>query len=295
MAITIEVSKCQFDSHTVTISSPVEADGGDHYCVIYFGDPALRYLVSVKLDGVAQTDSCGMYFTSAGESYVLELKHNGAAPPTIKWTYEVSALYAPGWATLKGKITLDLEACCNIPNRWWVYPSSWSADFTGGSTIAGGAPATAACSSATSCGPLYDVVLHVPWTGTGTDLDFQAVTNSSADFYAAVLSGTYSGSGSFSGLDSMVVGCSYSVTVTKAANSWLLSYSCTITPTAFGGSACHGTVRSAISPVQSNVVANVKDCGAVMCSMTLSLQAQDGFWPYILVACGINVKLGYRE
>jgi len=131
MSVSLTVGKCVFDTHTVTITSPVEADGGDHYLTISFGDPAQWGLVSVKLDGTPVWGSCGMYFTSAGESYTLELKsnvQNEASSPTmpLKWPYVIHALYAPTWADKKSIMYIDLnfDSCCIAgASNYFIYPS----------------------------------------------------------------------------------------------------------------------------------------------------------------------------
>lgn len=119
MALSITANKCNFDSYEVTITSPVEPGGGDHIASIDFGDAAMAYALSIKLEGVAIYGGCSLYFTSAGESYTLEVKsniENSNAAPVLKWTYTVHGLYAPVWADVKGEINivLDFTSCCNV-------------------------------------------------------------------------------------------------------------------------------------------------------------------------------------
>lgn len=264
MAISIEVSKCQFDSHTVTISSPVEPDGGDHYCVITFGDPALWYLVTVKLDGVTQHGSCGMYFTSAGESYVLELKHNGAAPPTIKWTYEVSAIYAPGWATLKGKITLNLDKCCYTPSGSQTVNPNWrpAQGCIGLYYYRESVPASAGCYAAS--GSCEGTIAEYPFPQVASwTFNLSAMTGSDADVLASEISSeqTLSQSVSAGGSSGSMT---MAVHIDKAPGTYIITVTESVLSAQHsGGTICNTDANVSVTAGPKDVWFPVKGCKAI--------------------------------
>jgi hypothetical protein len=120
MTISISVGKCSYDTFEVTISSPVESGGGDHYCTIDLNSlyPEFAYLYSYKLDGVSVSGSVVVLFTSAGESYTLEVKltiQDVTQLPnvSINLPYKVHGVYAPTWADIDGviNITPDFTPC----------------------------------------------------------------------------------------------------------------------------------------------------------------------------------------
>lgn len=138
MPISITVGKCSYDTFEVTISSPVESSGGDHYCTIDLKTlyPEFAYLYSYKLDGVSVAGSVALMFTSAGESYTIEIKlmiDDATQLPEIdiKLPYNVHGVYAPVWADVRGiiNITPDLTACNIVCPNWntglWKYTHCW--------------------------------------------------------------------------------------------------------------------------------------------------------------------------
>lgn len=120
MAISITVGKCAYDTFGVTIVSPVEPGGGDHVCTIDLRThtPEFAYLYSYNLEGVSVAGSCSLLFTSAGESYTLEIKlminDAGQFPNVnVKLPYVVHSVYAPSWANIKSEINItpDFTPC----------------------------------------------------------------------------------------------------------------------------------------------------------------------------------------
>lgn len=117
MAISITAHKCTADSYTVSISSPVEPGGGDHIASIDLRDR--RATVSIKIDGAEVGPSISLWFSSAGETYHLEVKNLSSKDVepnavTLHWPYTVHGVYAPSWADVQGEIRCSLvfEACC---------------------------------------------------------------------------------------------------------------------------------------------------------------------------------------
>lgn len=131
MTLSISAQRCDYDTYNITISSPVEADGGDHYCVI---DCSSRVSLDIALDAVPLDGRIGMLFTNAGETYVLSVKNKGDygnTPVTLSWPYQITAVYAPAWAKRRGVIacTLVFNLCDSDADSGWL--GKWLGKWAG--------------------------------------------------------------------------------------------------------------------------------------------------------------------
>lgn len=287
MTISITAQRCDYDTYNVTISSPVEAGGGDHYCVV---DCSNRAWMEIKLDDVPIGTSFGMYFTDANETYVLKVKNTsvevGNNPLMLKWPYTVTALYAPAWATLKGTIqcTLTYDECCVAsPDRWFDNASEGpdGVPVSGTAVIAGSAisifsgkpadahkcftvPCSGACGTAPTWDPTEDIVfgtINKDWSDT--------LTPEASDVKTAFLASTcdetitITTSRSYNG---MSFDRDTTIHVTKAAASWVTVIDCTMHEASVSGNLSYppGSVGPTYDDAHVVTLNGMGGCGALI-------------------------------
>jgi hypothetical protein len=265
-------------------------------------------------------------FSSIGETY--KIRASGAPDlvakiPQIVFPYKVYGIYAPDWASVYGEIQAvpDTAGCCpSVPTRWrgyaggygWfnVAPPFWASV---GSITAAGVNADVLASS--NAPDAYACAVSIPpycCNDTGNahapaayirNIDYENAFSGGMKtaFYAATIPST-AFSVTAAGVtvrSSSYTGTSISGTLSKAANSYVVVYSFTMTFGTLGGTLCSsdGDTTTYGSESTTSVSMSVlgESCGALTITAANSIRVYPQFWPYFAGIANTMVGFGFRN
>jgi len=281
-------------------SAPMSAVAeGNKLCVSGLSyDGPLLYCTAVPYAAVLE--SVTLQWTPPDEVPVsadLDVVETCADPST-----EIKHVVTPGDCYMPATV-VAVEASCPLccpdtASKWFVYPAGSTSVFASATGLIQNAMASGSVPTASSCGSItapggLKAALNLTAT---VSYNLQSLTNSDMAFYAmAITNVPVSDSISFVGVDGYTVSCGYELGFAKAANSWVITQQTRrMTPLSSSGTVCHGSVRSALSPVQDTVLVRIPGgCRSLIMSAYISTLVQNGSWPHINYDSVMVAKLGY--